>query len=267
MSLSLLLIGDTSRPEFREAALAADRLGDLLEVAGAGAAAEAIASGRTAPDLIVVAQSFPGEFSAESIERLRRLAPLARVVGLLGSWCEGETRTGKPLPAAIRLYWHQWLPRADEELRRLDSGLTSNWSLPITASDEERLLAMADRPWKKREGREAIRAPRAEMVAWLADACRLRGYTPVRLLGAAGDAAPIAPADALLFDGTDCRHDELAELPRLAASMRPTPVVVLLDFPRPEDRDRALAAGAAAVLGKPLLLEDLFWQLDAVWAA
>jgi hypothetical protein len=34
-----------------------------------------------------------------------------------------------------------------------------------------------------------------------------------------------------------------------------------------EDRDRALAAGAAAVLAKPLLLEDLFWQLDAVWPA
>ncbi len=267
MALSILLIGDLNRAEFREAQEAARRLGDLLGVSDAAAAADAIASGRTTPDLIVVAQAFPGEFSAAAIERLRRLAPLARVVGLLGPWCEGETRTGKPWPAAIRLYWHQWLPRAAEDLRRLDGGQTSNWSLPVTASEEERLLAMADRPWQQRRGRVAIHSPWAEMHAWLADACRLRGYTPVRLSAAAGPCDRGAAADALLFDGTDCQDHELAELARLAAVVRPAPVVVLLDFPRVEDRDRALAAGAAAVLAKPLLLEDLFWQLDAVWPA
>jgi DNA-binding NarL/FixJ family response regulator len=267
MRLSILLIGDINRAEFREAPEAARRLADLLGVADAEAAADAIASGRTTPDLIVVAQAFPGEFSAASIERLRRLAPLARVVGLLGPWCEGETRTGKPWPAAIRVYWHQWLPRAEEEFRHLGSGQTSNWSLPTTASEEERLLAMAAQPWQQRRGRVAIRSPWAEMCAWLADACRLRGYTPVRLSAAAGQCARIAAADALLFDGTDCQDHELVELARLAASVRTAPVVVLLDFPRVEDRDRALAAGAAAVLAKPLLLEDLFWQLDAVWPA
>ncbi len=258
VQLSILFVGDISRAEFREAGPAARRLGDFLEAADASAAAEAIASGWTTPDLIVVAQAFPGEFSAASIERLRRLAPLARVVGLLGPWCEGETRTGKPWPAAIRVYWHQWLPRAEEEFRHLGSGQTSSWSLPTTASEEERLLLMADQPWEKRRGRVAIRSPWAEMHAWLADACRRRGYTPVPLLAA---------ADALLFDGTDCQDHELDELARLAASVRPAPVVVLLDFPRVEDRDRAVAAGAAAVLAKPLLLEDLFWQLDAVWPA
>jgi DNA-binding NarL/FixJ family response regulator len=267
VQLSILLVGDLHRAEFREAQEAARRLGDLLGVADAAAAADAIASGRTTPDLIVVAQAFPGEFSAASIERLRRLAPLARVVGLLGPWCEGETRTGKPWPAAIRLYWHQWLPRAEEDLRRLGGGQTSNWSLPATASEEERLLAMADRPWQQRRGRVAIHSPWTEMHAWLADACRLRGYTPVRLAAAAGPCARTAVADALLFDGTDCQDHELADLARLAALVRPAPVVVLLDFPRVEDRDRALAAGAAAVLAKPLLLEDLFWQLDAVWPA
>ena len=267
MPLSILLIGDIDRAEFRQASAAARRLGNLFAVADASAAAEAIASGRTTPDLIVVAQAFPGEYCAASIERLRRLAPLARVVGLLGPWCEGETRTGKPWPAAIRVYWHQWLPRAEEDLRRLGSGQTSNWSLPITASEEERLLAMADRPWPPRRGLVAIRSPWAQMHAWLADACRLRGYTSVRLPAAAGQSARIAAVDVLLFDGTDGEDHELIELARLAASVRPAPVVVLLDFPRVEDRDRVLAAGAAAVLAKPLLLEDLFWQLDAVWPA
>jgi DNA-binding NarL/FixJ family response regulator len=265
MAISILLVGDTNRAEFREAAEAAGRLGDVLRAADADAAADAIAAGRFAPDVIVVAQVFPGEFSAAAIDRLRSLAPLARVVGMLGPWCEGETRTGKPWPAAIRLYWHQWLPQADAELRRLAGGQTSSWSLPATASEEERLLARADRRWQQREGRVAIHSPRAEMYAWLADACRLRGYTPVRVAAVAGETAPIAAAGALLFDGTEGQGQELTGLARLAASVRPAPVVVLLDFPRVEDRDRVLAAGAAAVLAKPLWLEDLFWQLDAVW--
>ena len=267
MRLSLLFVGDIHRAEFREAHDTAQRLGDVFTAADAQTATDAIASGQTSPDVIVLAQAFPGEFSSAAVEQLRSLAPLARVVGLLGAWCEGETRTGKPWPAAIRVYWHQWLPRAEEELRRLAAGETSNWSLPLTASDEERLLSTADQPWEPRQGRVAIRSPWAPMHAWLADACRRRGYTPEPIAAAVGEDAPIAAADVLLFDGTDCQGQELVELSRLAARVRPAPVVVLLDFPRVEDRDRALTAGAAAVLAKPLWLEDLFWQLDAVWPA
>jgi CheY-like chemotaxis protein len=52
-------------------------------------------------------------------------------------------------------------------------------------------------------------------------------------------------------------------LRRLSEILGPaTPIVAIVDFPRVEDRDRAMAAGAAAVLSKPLLLDDLFWQLD-----
>jgi len=40
------------------------------------------------------------------------------------------------------------------------------------------------------------------------------------------------------------------------------PIVALLDFPRIEDRRRALAAGAQAILSKPLQVDDLFWELD-----
>jgi CheY-like chemotaxis protein len=46
--------------------------------------------------------------------------------------------------------------------------------------------------------------------------------------------------------------------------MGPAPIVALLNFPRVEDRDRALAAGAAAVLSKPVLVEDLLWQLRQI---
>jgi DNA-binding NarL/FixJ family response regulator len=68
-------------------------------------------------------------------------------------------------------------------------------------------------------------------------------------------------AAAGIFDAGD-GDAEYETLRRLAADLRPAPVIALLGFPRVEDRDRAVAAGAAAVLSKPLLLEDLYWQLD-----
>ena len=67
---------------------------------------------------------------------------------------------------------------------------------------------------------------------------------------------------AALFDAIDCRGEELDDLRRLIAAVRPAPVIVLLTFPRIEDRDRILAAGAAALISKPLVLDELYWRIE-----
>ena len=80
---SVWLVGEIEHPDFAETvALVRD----------------AASVGSLPPELIVMAQSRPGVFSAQWIERLRRSAPLAGVVALLGTWCEGETRSGRPAP-------------------------------------------------------------------------------------------------------------------------------------------------------------------------
>jgi hypothetical protein len=212
-----------------------------------------------APDVIVVAQAYPGQFSSDAIDRLRRVAPLARVVALLGSWCEGEIRTGKPWPGAIRLYWHQWQPQCEQEMRRLAAGGHSTWALPMTSGDEERLLAVGRDPPPDGRGRVALCTPQFEMQRWLVGACHCGGYTtcwvqPHRW-GALGGVC------AAVFDADECSPDEVDSLKRLAGKVHPAPVVALLDFPRIESRNRALEAGARAVLSKPLLVEDLLWQI------
>jgi CheY-like chemotaxis protein len=50
---------------------------------------------------------------------------------------------------------------------------------------------------------------------------------------------------------------ELREFCAAAAPAPPPRVVAVLSFPRVEDRQAALAAGAAAVLGQPWQAEDL----------
>jgi len=258
--ISILLVGSTRRSEFRQARAALDKHGRVVAVADVETAADAMAAEDLAPDLIIVAQSFPGQFSSASIDRLRRLAPLARLLGLLGTWCEGETRTGQPWPAAIRIYWHEWQSRVEQEIAWLREGACSTWALPITASEEERLLLLADEPMGVREGRIAVWTPHFDMQDWLRAACRRRGYEtvwlePHRPIRAEG-------ATAAIFDGNECRGREAQSLRRLAAELGPTPIIALLEFPRVEDHARALAAGARAVLSKPLLMEDLFWQID-----
>jgi DNA-binding NarL/FixJ family response regulator len=258
--ISVLLIGSTRRSEFREARAVLDGLGQVAVAVDAASARSFLAEGSLAPDVIVVAQSYPGQFSPEAIDQLHRAAPLARVLALLGSWCEGETRTGQPWPGAIRTYWHEWPARVAQEIARLRGGASSTWSLPVTASEEERFLLLADEPVSPREGLIAISTPDFEMHDWLRAACVRRGYTTEWLL-------PRRPrhvegAIAAVFDGDHCRGREAEPLRRLAAALGRVPLIALLDFPRVGDRARARAAGARAVLSKPFLLEDLFWQID-----
>src|SRR5262245_36664939 len=94
------------------------------------AASALLEEGEIAPELIVVAESRGGQFSAESLAALRKLAPLAGVWRLLGSWCEGETRSERPPAGCIRSYWHQWPQRWPREAGWAEQGHLPAWSLP-----------------------------------------------------------------------------------------------------------------------------------------
>src|SRR3954468_22040654 len=85
------LLGDIDHPDFRDAI-------ELLRNDS-----RLIASAETRPELIVVAQSRPDMIWSDELNHLHRAAPLAGVVALAGSWCEGEMRTARPWPGAQRL--------------------------------------------------------------------------------------------------------------------------------------------------------------------
>ena len=94
--ISVLLVGDAERAEFAAIFQWLREHGETTVAPDFAAAMQELEARDGDPELIVLAQSWPGQFSPKQIERLRRLAPLARVDELLGSWCEGETRTGRP---------------------------------------------------------------------------------------------------------------------------------------------------------------------------
>jgi CheY-like chemotaxis protein len=213
------------------------------------------------PELIVLVQSRPGEFSPEAIDSLRRAAPLARIDRLLGSWCEGEQRSDRTPSGCTASYWHQWHSREGRQSTATRAHRRAAWSMPITTSADERLLAATDEAVVRGSGLIVICAAGRETAEALADACRLGGYT-ICVVHDAGRFS-VTGARAVLWDtSVDCAADG-RRVRSLRQAAGGAPLLALLGFPRADDVRQAYGAGVAAVISKPFLLRDLLWQLGA----
>ncbi|MFZ5832087.1 MAG: hypothetical protein ACOY3P_18540 [Planctomycetota bacterium] len=225
-----------------------------------------------APELLVVVVSHPGQWSSDEIDRLRRLCPLAPVVVLLGSWCEGETRSGTPWPGVVRLYWHEAASQLDRQLAAMRENQRTPWSLPSTSAPDERLLA--DLPYipaaadagciPASAGSRArpllvICSENRPMAEWLVDAAGRGGFACVtvsrRQPWSACGASPV------LCDFDEIGTAEEAMLLGMVTSVHPAPVIAMMPFPRIDQVGRLRTLGVADVLGKPIDLRDLIWRL------
>ncbi|HZZ26524.1 MAG TPA: hypothetical protein VFE46_00850 [Pirellulales bacterium] len=267
-TLPTLWIGPTDQAEFRAAA--AWLIGRGAWTAGnVPAALHLLTEKGLAPAVIVLAEFSPPRISKGQLEALHQAAPLARIVRLLGPWFEGEVRTGLPLPAALRIYWHQWpshLPRLVTPVPADgDHGETvfNPWLIsPATAADDERLLACDPLNSARSNSSTALIAvvsPQRETGQALCDVCSLRGWKTVWLRTPPVE-TPLK-VDTIVFDSSACAQAELATVAALQAISGHAPLVVLQGFPRSEDIAQWHAAGAAAVVSKPFLAADLLGQI------
>jgi hypothetical protein len=268
MPLSVRLVGAINHIDFA----------DAMEQICADAR---VVGDREVPELIVLAQSRPGAISAGYVQGLRRDAPLAGMVGLLGSWCEGETRTGRPWPNVARVYWYEFPSWWYLQLKRRAAGLCPEWSrlgdFGLTSASSTRLSSpnsvkprMADfglrnsvvhRPGKPSQGVILLRTAYAETARALADVFRRAGYATAWQRARAGDFS-LRGALAGVWDGAQLDDREADDLGAFCKTLARdvAPVVALLDFPRRDNCDRALRCGAASALGKP-------WRNDQLLAA
>jgi len=278
---SILFVGDAHRQEFCAAA-------NWLQARGArltpdiSAALDVLREPDFSPALIVLAQLSSHPFAPGQIDTLRRTAPLARIVRLLDPWLEGEGRTGQPVPAALRFKWHQWPGRLQypTELAMSDSQsnlslFPSPWSLPVTADENDCLLAAPiennipellsnrlDHPSQKPSPVPliAVCAQNRETAQSLCDICTQCGWKSLwlRMLPAE---TPLS-VDAVVFDLAFGMSMQTEMLSAMKAIVGATPIIALLGFPRPDDLSRLQSAGAAAVVSKPFLADDLLWQIE-----
>jgi CheY-like chemotaxis protein len=256
---SVLLVGDYAARDFREpvAWLAAHT--DLKRAADVPQALSQLAD--WLPAVIFLVQSYPGQLPAREVRQLHAATPFSRLIALLGSWCEGEQRSGKPWAGVPRIYWHQWSPQIVSELAADSPASLGLWQLPRTATASEQLERAATLPWPRGVGLVSIDTRLFRDYEALAEACQAGGYAtawsepgrPICLKGVA----------AAIWDGISVT-DESQELARVVRAAHPAPVVAMVDYLRRQDADLAAAAGAAAVLRKPLLVRDLLSWLDVV---
>jgi hypothetical protein len=261
IELRALLIGEDGQAEFRAAV---ESLASTTNLTRAPDVKAALADfdDDAPPDLIVVAQPYSGRQQELALEPLRARAPLARVIVLLGSWCEGETRSGLPIAGAVRIYWHQWTARWEQELARLAADRCPAWGLPVTATDDDRLLHFGDDKFPQLQGTAAIVA-QPETGHWLADVCRKLGLAPLALAARETRGRKRPACDLLIFEASALAYDTRDEALRWARGWREVPSLALCDFPRLEDREAWAAAEVNVVLAQPVLVDDLRWHIAA----
>ncbi len=89
------------------------------------------------PDLIVVLQSWPDQFSETDVHDILALCPLARFVCCFGPWCDSDGRTRSIWPLAVRVPATASANRVVRELALLENGGALRRPLPLTASRAE----------------------------------------------------------------------------------------------------------------------------------
>jgi hypothetical protein len=286
--IEILFIGDDTWPEF------ADVAGWLMDqnVTAVNTVEAALARLQSdlKPALIAISQPWPGHVSSKQVESLRRAAPLARIVSLLGTWTEGEARTGSPWLAVPRVYWHAWLPRLATEVERLLTGEETAWSQPATAGFDEWVLnwytPLPEAPSPRVPSPTTANIPQAKQIAVvtasrdtadsLGDICRTQGWVPTWQMSVT---TATLSADLVLID---CRKlgpavcQQLAEvrwqiansehhLPSPSSRAANPPIVALAGFPRLADCEKLKSLGVAAIVSKPFLASDLVRQIHHAW--
>ncbi len=260
--VAVLFIGDHEWSDFADVHRWLERHAALRSVADVAAAADLLAPGQFAPRLIVLGQAWPGRFTATDAGRLMRMTPLARICELLGGWCEGETCSGEPITGSLRLYWHQWVARLAPEFARAAAGQRPFWELPNTATEEERLLELPPAAPIGGGALVAVITRHAELAEVLCEAAAKYGF------GAVWMRRPrrplVAGIRAAIWDAPANSAVAQEELRLWQPLLHRAQVAALTDFPRVEDRDHLLAAGATIVVSRPFWLHDLFAQLASV---
>lgn len=240
----LLLAGDFGHPDF-------DRLRRWLSAhcdVQQQSTPTGIRSG-SSHQLSLLCQSRPGQFSQADVEALYRSAPLAGLLAILGSWCEGEARSGRAWQGIERVFWYEAIGRVQRLLVEPQGFVTR------TESPPERIVRQT-RDLQDLEGQTVLVVSRHGEYEPLADLCRCLKANPYWYSG--GEPWPDLDPALVLTAADDLAG--LASTYTITSLRRAWPkarIAALLNFPRRDEIASLEAAGCDFVLGKPVLIGNL----------
>lgn len=206
------------------------------------------------PDLIVVLQSWPDQFSAADVHHVLARCPLARLVCCFGPWCDSDARTRSVWPLATRVPVAAAGRRLARELALFDLRSGSLAPLPLTASRTEIFEFDFDGPPDDRQSSlqgttVKVISPDREFRQMLEAAVRTRG-------GAGCDNAAGRP-DLIFFDADPWDHPRSESLQAIRREHPETKLVACVGFPRPDLEAALRAAGADSLWFKLSPLANL----------
>ena len=219
-------------------------------------------------ELVVLAQAIPDQFSREEVECLQARFPLTPIVALLGSWCEGEVRTGTPIPGLRRIYWHQWMGQFDAFCYQLQSAGISNLHLPSTATVADQVLRIdaAHQPLKSKLKCVGISATNRFQFDSLKDALENLGYRcrwiELEKEELLSDPQQTARFQPICVDTDVINEDVYVRLNWLRDRFPAAKIILITNFPRIDQTDRIKKAGVYQIISKPYHLDDLAYAVN-----
>lgn len=256
-------IGGTGRPELAWAKAAAASIAPLQEGFRDAWTDEALVA---SPTVTLLATDRPGRFVLADAVAISRRWPLTVPVSVATSLADGRRRSGPPLPGIEEVPWCDLPGRLRFWLAGLEAGRPGLLGLPATCRREDRLFEAATEV----RDRRAAGMPRCRVAVAAGQPADLDGL--VAMVTAIGHEIaachlrrpPVdVDADLLLWDAEALDATQLSWLRLLTANRPGLPVVLLDSFPHHDTARAAFAAGADAVLSRPLSLEALAGTLLA----
>lgn len=262
-AMTMLAIGDADRAEFRDVV---PSLRAHATVASVHSLMD-VAQVNDPPNVCLLLQAVPGEYSARDLESLLSRWPLTRFVTVAGALCEGETRTGRPWPGQLRIYWHEFPGWWSLQVARLAAGQCPEWGWPRTSREDDLLRHAPPFELPRIDGLIGVAASRWNDAArLLLDIVRDAGLNGCRL--SVDDRTQVAGLRAVLWDDDDPVGAWRVDFDRLRDCWPGTPIVALLNYPRCEDRTLVENAEGAypggAIVAKPYDIDTLLSTLVLV---
>ena len=178
-------------------------------------------------DFVVVSQARRGDFSDTDARQLIHQFPLSQKVLVLASWCEGETRSGKPVGGIHRVFLRDWNFVGPLLLKEFLTSGTSRLSRPVTESLSD--IQISTGPPLIGSGRLniALHAASPDCLATIREFCDDRGWVTQPLANCTKGDLVIIECYRSVQEAIDLQ----SEIERLGD----LPVVVICGFPRPQD--------------------------------
>ena len=210
-------------------------------------------------ELVLVAVSRPDQFSNNDLQLLQTRFSPTPVILLVGSWCEGELRSGSPPMGIPRVYWHQWHGRFNAFESAIAQNKIHEWLLDGSAKEGERIIHDVKQlePPREEAGVIAVSALTEQSFDMVADAAKCLGYACHWTEYLEWDGRNVPLPNLLCVDADSWASDTQKRIKHLQDSFGDLPCVLLLNYPRQEEIDQATCEGVKRIVSKPFRLSDL----------